>query len=181
MYSDLYTRVLHQSGCEWERCALMLADINDGGQVSINLWPGQRSKQIQPPAAARFLIACFCLCEFIFGHSQLMSADIRPGDSIAKWFGYHQNTISAIIQSMFVCLLVQVSDGFYQDLNKHIPHQVWRIWRFSPAWAPGATHPITAIRQPGSSVPRSRLSSGDSRTMLPCTCMISCVKCGETL
>ena len=85
MYSDLYTRVLHQSGCEWERCALMLADINDGGQVSINLWPGQRSKQIQPPAAARFLIiACFCLCEFIFGHSQLMSADIRPGDSIAK-------------------------------------------------------------------------------------------------
>ena len=62
---------------------------------------------------------------------------------------------------MFVCLLVQVSDGFYQDLNKHIPDQVWRIWRFSPARAPGATHPITAIRQPGSRVPRSRLSSGD--------------------
>ena len=81
----LYTRVLHQSGCEWERCALMLADINDGGQVSINLWPGQRSKQIQPPAAARFLITVsVCANKFIFGYSQLMSANIRPGDSIAK-------------------------------------------------------------------------------------------------
>ena len=84
---------------------------------------------------------------------------------------------------MFVCLLVQVSDGCHQDLNKHII----RCGEYGDSPRPERQVPPTPSLQLGSPGPGFPGAASHQETAdqdyydetLPC--IISCVKCGETL